>query len=324
MSRVLVAVVLAAGCGSSPPATDPDGAPGDDSTLPGDATSATCGRRGGARGVSDRAATVAGLDRTYRVYLPAGADPTAPLPLVIVAHGYTMSGAKMDEITEYAALADSEGIAIAFPDGQGGPDSLGAPWNVGSGLCPSTGGAPPNAPGDDFALLDHIKADVDEDQCIDRDHVFVTGFSMGGYFSHQVGCMRSDIRAVAPHSGGTHDLAGCTEAKKPIIIFHGSADPLIPAGCADPHAVGVFNVTPSADAWATHNGCTLTTTSRAVQNGTCYHYEGCPADAQVELCTFAGMGHCWAGGAASAGIYSCPSNEKATQLEWQFFKQYAW
>jgi polyhydroxybutyrate depolymerase len=317
-------VLLVIGCGSAPASLDPDSGPsGDDAAPPVDAAP-TCGQRGGARGVSDRSATVAGLARSYRVYVPANANPVERLPLVIVAHGYTMSGPLMDSITEYQALADSEGIALAFPDGQGGPDSLGAPWNVGSDLCPSTGGPPPNAPGDDFALLDYIKADIAQDQCLDTDHVYVTGFSMGGYFAHQVGCLRADIRAVAPHSGGTHALASCTEAKKPIIIFHGTADPVIPAGCADPHAIGIFGVTPSADAWAAHNGCTLVTTPRAVQNGTCYHYEGCPADAQVELCTFTGMGHCWAGGAASAGIYSCPGNAKATQLEWQFFKQYAW
>jgi polyhydroxybutyrate depolymerase len=323
MSRWLIALV-AAGCGSAPsPGTGDDaGPPDDDAAAPPDA--ATCGLRGGARGLSDREVTIDGLARTYHVYLPATAEPDRALPLVIVHHGYTMSGALMEQITEYTALADSEGIALAFPDGQGGPNSLGAPWNVGTGICPSTAGPPPNAPGDDFALLDHIEADIAEDQCIDREHIFVTGFSMGGYFSHQAGCMRDDIRAVAPHSGGTHDLASCSEARKPIIIFHGTADAVIPAGCADPHALAVVNVTPSADAWAQHNGCTTTTTPRAVQNGTCYHYEGCPAGGQVELCTFAGMGHCWAGGAASAGIYSCPNNEKATQLEWQFFKQYAW
>jgi poly(3-hydroxybutyrate) depolymerase len=147
---------------------------------------------------------------------------------------------------------------------------------------------------------------------------------MGGYFSHHAGCNRSDIRAVAPHSGGTHDLADCPESKKPIIIFHGSADPVIPAGCDDPNATGVIGAMPSADAWAAHNGCATTTTQTSVENGTCYVYDGCPAGGQVELCTFAGMGHCWAGGDPSAGIYSCPNNASATTLEWQFFQQYAW
>src|SRR6185295_16995528 len=100
--------------------------------------------------------------------------------------------------------------------------------NVGAGVCPSIAGAPPNATGNDFPFMDAMRADVAADQCVDPDHVFVTGFSMGGYFSHHAGCMRDDVRAVAPHSGGTHDLTGCAAPRKPIIMFHGSADPVIP------------------------------------------------------------------------------------------------
>ena len=298
---------------------DGDAAVGD--AAPADA--GVCGKRAGVRGLTPRTVMAGGLMRTYLVYLPAG-DPVAEMPLVVVAHGYTMSGQLMYDITGYKALADSEHIALAFPDGQGGPNTLGAPWNVGANVCPSSCGAPPNAPGDDFAFLDAIKADVAADQCIDREHVFATGFSMGGYFSHQIGCMRSDFRAVAPHSGGTHDLSGCTNARRPIIIFHGLGDALIPPGCADPNAFPVAGGMPSAAAWAAHNGCGTATTMRSVTGGRCVHYEGCPADGQVELCTFDAMGHCWAGGAASAGVYSCPAYAAATQLEWQFFKQYAW
>ncbi len=316
----LVLAVLAA-CGSStPPGFGDDDSPSD-STVPPDA--GPCGLRAGQRGYTTRSANVAGLDRSYHVYLPESASATTPLPLVIVHHGYTMSGDKMHDITDYTAIADAEGVALAFPDGQGGADSLGAPWNVGSGVCPTFAGNPPIATGDDFALLDHIKADISEDQCLDLDHLYATGFSMGGYFSHHIGCMRSDFRAVAPHSGGTHPLEDCANAMRPIMIFHGASDPLVPAGCNDPGANPVNGVTPAADAWATKNGCTLDTTPRTVTGGTCFHYEGCPIGGQVELCTFDGMGHCWAGGNASAGVYSCPEKASATQLEWEFFKQYA-
>jgi polyhydroxybutyrate depolymerase len=154
--------------------------------------------------------------------------------------------------------------------------------------------------------------------------VFATGFSMGGYFAHQVGCMRPDVRAVAPHSGGTHPLDSCVTGHVPIIIFHGTADPVIPPGCDDPAATAVQGVTPSAKAWAARNGCGTTTTSLTVDNGTCEVYDGCPADGQVELCTFNAMGHCWAGGPASSGVYACPNYASSTQLEWQFWKDHAW
>jgi len=314
----LALVIALAACGSSP------GAPGDD--APGDATPdadpGPCAIRSGTRGLTSRELVIAGKQRTYLVYLPPQADPQRPLPLVFVHHGYTMSGRSMFDVTRYAALADAEGIAVVFPDGQGGPNSTLAPWNVGTGVCPSIAGAPPVATGDDFAFLDAITADVRADQCLDAQHVFVTGFSMGGYFSHHAGCMRPGIRGIAPHSGGTHDLAGCASARKPVILFHGASDPVIPAGCADPAATPIAGVTPAADAWAAHNGCGLVTTTTAVTGGTCKRYLGCPEGGQVELCAFTAMGHCWAGGPGV--LYGCPAYEDATRLEWQFWKRFAW
>ena len=293
----------------------------------GGAEAGPCGTRTGQRGLTSRSLTIGGATRTYKVYLPQALDPSTPVPFVFVHHGLSMSGAAMVTITGYTDLADAQAIGVAFPDGQSGPNSLGAPWNVGSAVCPAVGGVQQvSAPGDDFAFVDAMKADVAQDQCIDDAHVFVTGFSMGGYFSHNAGCMMPGIRAVAPHSGGTHDLSACANAREPIIIFHGDVDPVVPDGCDDPGAAKPIGWSgpASADAWAAHNGCATTTTSTAVTGGTCTYYDACPAGGQVAYCVLKGMGHCWAGGAADGGIFSCPTYASATQLTWAFFKQYAW
>lgn len=276
-----------------------------------------CGTRTGKRGLTNRTLTMptAPTTRTLLVYLPPSLDPTKPVPIVIVHHGYTMSGAAMQTITEYDALADSEGIAVAYPDGEGGPNSLGAPWNVGQGNCASYEGAVPVATGDDFAFDEAIRADIENDQCIDEKHTFVTGFSMGGYFSHHIGCMRPDFaRAVAPHSGGTHDFSACAPGHEPVIVFHGDSDPVIPPACDDA----------AVAQWITKNGCAQTADVVSVQGGTCSYYQGCPADGQVAYCKFSGLGHAWAGGAADGGTFSNPNYASATQLEWDFFKKYAW
>jgi polyhydroxybutyrate depolymerase len=217
-----------------------------------------------------------------------------------------------------------------YPDGEGGPDSLASPWNVkntGQTVCGN--GNLASATGDDFAFMDAMKADVQQDQCLDANHTYVTGFSMGGYMSEHVGCYRSDIRAVAPHSGGTlAALSDCSTGHVPIILFHGTSDDVIDDGCDDPTATAPTGFVASATLWAQKNGCKATYTTVATNgsgggSGQCYVYDGCPADGQVELCTFNGMAHCWAGGAAGDGN-SCPTYADATDLEWQFFKQYAW
>lgn len=322
--RELMCPLLLAGaiaCDSPTSAQLPDAATTDATVSP---DARTCGLRTGMRGKTSRTINAGGLDRTYIIYLPANADPTKPLPLVFVHHGYTMSGQAMFDITGYPALADAEGIALAFPDGQNGPNSFGAPWNVGTDVCPSSNGAqPPIAPGDDFAMLDAIKADVALDQCIDDEHVFMTGFSMGGYFSHHTGCMNDSIRAIAPHSGGAHPFDTCTTGHKPVIIFHGEGDTLVPNSCSDPTVPPRPGITPSATAWAEKNGCGTTTRDVEIDGGTCRYYDGCPADGQVAICTFPGMGHCWAGGVGPS-IYSCSSYASATVLQWDFFKTHAW
>ena len=298
----------------------------------------SCGKRADMRGKTSRSLTVSGTARTYIAYLPKSLEASNAAPFVFVFHGAGMDGSEMYDITQYASLAESEGIAVAFLDGQntsstGGTTTL-DPWNVsdnGAQVC-GTGDLANNPTGSvDFAFMDAIKADVEQDQCLDSEHVFATGFSMGGYFSHHVACDRTDVRAVAPASGGTlASLSSCKTTHVPMIIFHGTSDPLIAPGCDDPNSAMQSGFPPSASLWAQKNGCkdtyaTVPTNGSGGGDGQCYVYDGCPADGQVELCTFTGMGHCWAGGGTGSGAtFSCPTYANATQLEWNFFKKYAW
>jgi polyhydroxybutyrate depolymerase len=298
-----------------------------------------CGVRAGMRGKTSRSLMVNGVARTYVAYLPQSLGATTAAPFVFVSHGASMDGAEMYGLTDYASLADREGIAVAFLDGQSTSSTAGSttldPWSVsdnGAAVCGFGNFAKnPNA-GVDFAFMDAVKADVALDQCLDAKHVFATGFSMGGYFAHHIGCDRTDVRAIAPHSGGTvASLSGCKTRHVPVIIFHGAADTLIADGCDDPNGTAQTGFPPSATLWAEKNGCraTYTTvTENGAQGGAgqCYEFDGCPTDGQVKLCTFTGMGHCWAGGGAGDGgpAFGCPTYASATQLEWDFFKKYAW
>lgn len=283
------------------------------------------------RGLTHRTLTVGGVSRTYLVYLPASLDAKTPAPLVFVFHGYLMSGQEMHDITRYADLADTEKIAVAFPDGEGGPDSAIDPWNVensGQSVCGS--GNLVSASGDDFAFVDAMKSDIAEDQCPDPAHIFASGFSMGAYFTEHIGCYRNDFRALAPHSGGTLSaLSACTTGHVPIILFHGTSDSVIDDACDDPSVKPDTGFTAAAALWAKKNGCqntfsTVKNSGSGGGTGQCISYDGCPSDGQVELCTFDGMDHCWAGGVSDTAGDACPTYADATQLQWSFFKTYAW
>jgi len=301
-------------------------------------SSGDCGTRTGMRGQTTRTLMVAGKSRTYVAYLPQSASATTPLPFVYVFHGASQDGMDLFTMTQYSTLADSDGIAVVFPDGQGVSSITGvgalAPWNVsdnGAAVC-GAGDLANNSTGSvDFEFMDAIKADVTQDQCLDSKHTFATGFSMGGYFTHHVACDRADIKAAAPHSGGTiASLSGCSTGHMPIIIFHGTSDSLITSGCDDPHGTAQSGFPPSATLWAQKNGCqstysTITETGSGGKNGQCYLYDGCPSDGQVELCTFTGLNHAWAGSTTCTDCIGTGAGyTSATTLEWSFFKQYAW
>jgi polyhydroxybutyrate depolymerase len=299
--------------------------------------SGDCGTRSGMRGKTSRSIMVGSAKRTFIAYLPDALSPTTPVPFVYVFHGATQNGSWLYDATEYAKLADTENIAVVFPDGQDTSSeamtgSL-TPWSVtdGPALC-GAGGLVSNPNPVDFDFVDAIKKDVEQDQCLDDKHIFATGFSMGGYFSHHIACDRPDFRAAAPHSGATMaSLDSCKTTHMPIIIFHGQADPLIAAGCDDPTADAQSGFPAAATLWAKKNGCkdtyqTVPEPGTTMGNdGQCFIYDGCPADGQVELCSFASLQHAWAGAPTCQGcIGSGEGFASATKLQWEFFKKYAW
>lgn len=270
------------------------------------------GKPGKKRGKSDES-VMAGGKRTFVYYAPENLDANKPAPLVIIPHGYTQSGQAMYDITRYSDIADREGFVVAYPDGA--PGSVG-PWDVGTGVC-GAGSFVPGS-GDDQKFIDEMIAFAEADQCIDKEHIYITGWSMGGYLANHSGCLRDDIRAIGPHSAGTHDLSSCKVGPKPVILFHFNPDGLINYDC------GVK----ARDEWVKHNGCTMDSPEiKMVKGGKCEYYQGCKKEGQVAFCTFDLpanhqsdflAGHAWSGGTVHS--YSISETESAAELGWAFFK----
>jgi polyhydroxybutyrate depolymerase len=281
----------------------PDGRGGDAPCAP------SCGTpRGAFRGRSTQSLLAAGLDRSFIYYAPERLDPELPAPLLIVAHGFSVSADELFGITRFDSLADRDGFLLAFPNGQGF-----APWNVGSGTCPTELGNVPSASGDDQAFIDEILSFVESDRALDRERVFVTGFASGGYFASEVGCSRSDVRAIASHSGGSRSLDGCSAEPLPVILFHGVLDDVVPVECG----------LETRQRWAEHNGCGGDVEVREILGGACEYSRGCPPGGQVALCLFDQLGPSWAGGFGQDGTAN-PSFASAAELTWEFLQQYAW
>lgn len=324
LRQVLGLWLLGAGCGAGVASVGRDREPPSDPatveapatstpTIPVPTTSSpttpptepVCSGLPGASGTFDRVATVGGSERHYRVHVPPGLDPDAPTPLVLVFHGYTMSGAVMDRVTTWSDLGDREGFVVVFPDGA--DDLVGGPWNVGSGVCGA--GALVNSPEDDFGYVVDMVEDVATVQCLDRERVFATGFSMGAYFSHHLGCAGpGPVRAIAPHSGGTYD-GDCANGPLPVLVLHGDADVIIDPACGE-DAVAT---------WLERDGCpAVPPTAWDVEGGQCERVDGCADGTSVQYCTFFGMDHGWAG--SDDLLYGGGDGyEDAAELIWAFF-----
>jgi polyhydroxybutyrate depolymerase len=231
----------------------------------------------------------------YITHYPAGLDPNTPVPLVFVAHGFTMSGAVMQQLTGFDSVSDANKFVVVYPDGDGGA----TPWNVGDNTC-LPGAAVDAAGADSFGYLDAMRAAVEGDQCIDPKKIFITGFSMGGYFTHNVLCQRGNelVRAGGPHSGGTYP-GDCPGAPVPIFIMHGDADTFIDyVNCGQG----------ARDYWLQRNKCGTQFDTKMVMGGSCDWYKDCDPNGQTVFCSFNGVGHAWAGG--------------ATDAVWNFFQMY--
>lgn len=327
-SRVCTVIALAGlvACADTEvtePASDPKVSTEEAPALQAEAapTAPVCsGKSGRLRGKSRQTLRAGGLSRSFVYYAPENLDPNQPAPLLIVPHGYTMSGQQMYDITRYAELADREGFVAVFPDGAAGA----GPWNVGSNICGN--GAFVRGNNNDQAFVDAMIEFAAQDRCIDREHVFMAGFSMGGYFSHESACRNPKVKGVADHSGGTHNLSSCLKRPVPVLIMHYQPDNLIAYRC------GVD----ARDKWVQRNGCSPTNPRVETEvNGRCEYYEGCVEGGQVAFCTFTepsgGMGelllgHGWAGGynKATGGNFAIPGPTSATEISWDFFKRYAW
>ncbi|AQT78759.1 polyhydroxybutyrate depolymerase [Mycolicibacterium litorale] len=244
-------------------------------------------------GASVHTISVGGIDREYRLYLPAGLPPAAPL--VVMLHGGFGSAAQAERTYGWNQLADSAKFAVAYPDG------LGRAWNAGGGCC----GQPARDGIDDVGFITAAVRDIAGNVGIDPSRIFATGISNGGMMAYALACNSAIFAAIGPDSAT--QLGSCP-APRPMSVLHihGTADRLIrydgQPGTGVAHIDGP--PVPELNAfWRGVDGCDAPATT--VAGNVTTSVATCPGGRSVELVTVAGGGHEW------------PSF--ATQTLWDFF-----
>lgn len=167
--------------------------------------------------------------RKMLAYAPSSIVPGRPL--VISMHGYNQDINYQKNQTQWELVAKENNFVVVYPGG------VGNAWDI-SGTTD----------------IDFILAIIDEMYVrygIDRNRVYLSGFSMGGMMTYYAATKIADkIAAFAPVSGYPMGGAVDTNSSRPVPIIHthGTADDV----------VGYSGVAACLNAWVIRNGCPTT------------------------------------------------------------------
>ena len=173
--------------------------------------------------------TVNGSKRQYIGYLPNNMGDFRPL--LISCHGMNQDAAYQKNMLSIESVADTAKFLTIFPEG------IDKSWDISGDR--------------DIKFVLAIIDEMEKKYKIDRNFVYLSGFSMGGMFTyHAMNQIADKIAAFAPISG--YPMWGTTADAKvrpiPIIHTHGTSDDV----------VAFSGVQGALNAWIKHNNCPTT------------------------------------------------------------------
>ena len=160
----------------------------------------------------------------YLLFVPKGYDPRKQYPLVLWLHG---GGSRGDDLQLLLKHGDKHGIGFfARADNQANyPSFIVAPQ------CPSGkawGDQNSEVPTVETKLIFEILREVQAGHSIDKDRLYVTGISLGGYGTWDLIARRPEMFAAAvPICGGGPISKAPLMVKTSIWAFHGDQDELV-------------------------------------------------------------------------------------------------
>lgn len=266
------------------------------SSTGGAGATSTTGAGGGAPGACTQ--TKFGDDRPVALHVPKSYSCAKAAPLVILLHGYTVTGATEELYLNVTAESEKRGFLYAHPDGT--KDSQGNPfWNATDACCNFNGSTI-----DDSAYISKIIKDVQAAYNVDPKRVYLIGHSNGGFMSYRMACEHGDqIAGIASLAGAMYsDVTKCAAANPVSVLeIHGTADMTIAYDGATIGVTAFPGATTSVADWATFDACGATpdTTAAPIDleatlagNETqITNYTGCKSGTAVSLWTINGGSH---------------------------------
>jgi len=289
--------------------------------------------------------------RTYKKYVPTGADGSTDLPLVVMLHGCTQSPDGFKDETRMNEVAEQENFVAIYPD-QTTAAHYNECWQWFNDANTTRGNG-------ELELIKGMVDQVKSDHAIDDQRVYAAGFSAGGGFVPNLVVEYADVFAAGGvHSGLMYDVAetesdgstvmsSCSSGPSPeqegqhaydrmeqfgitrpvpTIVFHGTSDYTVyPCnGDEETERATVTNdlaLDGTDDDNLDYDADNTTTGSGDSLSYTKYEYADDDGTVWVEKYKVDSMGHAWSGG-ASGGSYTAPGGPDASQLIWDFFSRF--
>jgi len=265
-----------------------------------------------------------GLERQYRVHVPATYDPARPAPLLVAMHG---GGGNMDIQADdrfYGHIRESEreGAILVFPNGTSRfASGRLATWNAGT-CC--AGAVARGA--DDVGFIRKVVAAVQSRWNIDRRRVYATGMSNGGMMAYRLACEAADVFTAIASVAGTDNTAEC-HPSRPVAVLHIQArdDPrvLYEGGQSSlPLATRHESVPATIAKWVQLDGCAKPARRVLDEPGAwCELNAPCDGGTQVKLCITETGGHSWPGGRKLLAGPMPSQALDANAVMWDFFQR---
>lgn len=246
--------------------------------------------------------------RSATVHVPPTATPAAPVPLVLMLHGYASTGDEFARDGNAAIAAASHDFAWVAPDGT--RNSLGYPfWNATDACCDLE-----HSNVDDAGYLIDLLEAIARSFPVDAERIYIIGYSNGAFMAHRLACEpRARVAAVVSVAGATwSDPTKCAPtAPVAVLAVHGADDDIIRYGGG--HAATVRGMAPHPSAadtvatWARLNGCRRESVQVPRGMGATEVFDGAPTNITSHR-------EC-AGGAAE--LWTLPGHDHAVRLGWK-------
>jgi polyhydroxybutyrate depolymerase len=275
-----------------------------------------------------------GQKRFYKVFVPSTINSTESVPLLIVLHGNGGNAEALIREAKWHDKAISEGFIVVAPEAsrpnpnkrrnQGDNRQT---WNDGSGRFHS-GERNIN----DVLFISTMLDELESVYTIDKNKIFVTGFSNGASMTFRLGMELDRIRAIAPVAGVNWTKNTSLVRNMSLLYIIGAEDKAKPleGGVTQAANGTVLETTPKPpvydhiERWASLIDCQSEPTPFTITEGVNgIRFTDCTSDTHIEYIIVDDLGHVWPGARQlmpKSIVGNASDKLNATDYIWDFFQ----